>query len=80
MKPTSPPHLLTIGKIASILNVQDYKVRYIVGTRDIKPSAYAGCYRLFDREAVARIRHELNTIEARREGNVLILDDTNQKT
>lgn len=69
MKPI-PPHLLTIGKIANILAIPDYRVRYIVDSREIEPSAYAGCYRLFDREAVARIRHELNAIEARREGGV----------
>lgn len=66
MKPI-PPQLLTIGKIAGLLGIPTYKVHYIVMSRQIEPAAYAGRYRLFDREAVARIRYELNAIEARRE-------------
>jgi hypothetical protein len=42
-------------------------VTYILATRrHIQPSARAGCLRLFDRRAVAQVRHELNAIDARR--------------
>lgn len=66
-----PPRLLTIGKIADILGTPAHRVRYIITSRNIPPAAYAGGYRLFDREAVARIRHELNAIQARRQGGAL---------
>ena len=62
----SPPCLDTPGRIASKLGVSTYRVQYVIATRSILPAAYAGRLRLFDREAVALIRHELNAIDARR--------------
>lgn len=61
-----PPHLDTPGRIAQKLGVPTHRIQYIVATRKIKPAAYAGRLRLFDRNALARIRHELNAIAARR--------------
>lgn len=59
--------LRTPGVIAADLGVPLHRVLYILQTRvHIRPSARAGQLRLFDREAVALIRHELNAIEARR--------------
>jgi hypothetical protein len=44
-------------------------VQYVLRTRaHIKPAALAGRLRLYDRKAVAMVRHELNAIEARRAG------------
>ncbi len=61
--------LRTPGVLAADLDVPLHRVLYILGTRDhIKPSARAGCLRLYDRETVALIRHELNAIDARRAG------------
>ncbi len=61
--------LRTPGVLAADLDVPLHRVVYILQTRDhIKPSARAGRLRLYDREAVALIRHELNAIDARREG------------
>ncbi len=60
------PTLDTPGKIAAKLGVPLWRVQYVLATRDISPVAYAGRLRLFDRAAVARIRHEINAIEARR--------------
>ena len=61
--------LRTPGVIAADLGVPLHRVLYILQTRNhIKPSARAGQLRLYDREAVALIRHELNGIDARRQG------------
>lgn len=61
--------LRTPGVLAADLKVPLHRVLYILQTRDhIRPSATAGGLRLYDREAVALIRHELNAIDARRAG------------
>ena len=61
--------LRTPGVLAAELDVPLHRVLYILQTRDhIKPSARAGRLRLYDREAVALIRYQLNAIDARREG------------
>ena len=61
--------LRTPGVLATDRAVPLHRVLYILQTRDhIKPSARAGQLRLYDREAIALIRHELNAIDARREG------------
>ncbi len=60
--------LRTPGVLAADLDVPLHRVQYILQTRDhIKPSARAGQLRLYDREALALIRHELNAIDARRQ-------------
>ena len=69
MRTHAVPSLLTPGRIAEQLGVSLPRVTYILATRrHIQPSARAGCLRLFDRHAVAQVRHELNAIEARRGG------------
>ncbi len=61
--------LRTPGVLAADLDVPLHRVLYILQTRDhIKPSARAGQLRLYDRAAVALVRHELNAIDARRDG------------
>jgi len=61
------PRLNTTGRIAATLGVPAHRVAYILTTRPhIKPSALAGRVKLYDRRAVAQIRHELNAIDARR--------------
>ena len=64
----SPPPLNTTGRIAANLGVPVHRVQYVISSRDIRPAAYAGRLRLFDHEALARIRHELNAIDARCSG------------
>ena len=62
-------NLRTPGVLAADLGVPLHRVLYVLRTRThITPSARAGRLRLYDREAVALIRHELNAIDARREG------------
>lgn len=59
----------TPGTIASELGEPPHGIVYILSSRPhIRPSARAGNLRLFDRAAVAQIRHELNAIDARRCG------------
>jgi len=62
-----PPRLVTVGVIASELGVPVDRVCRILRTRvNIRPKAYAGNTRLFDNSAIAQVRHELNSIDARR--------------
>ena len=62
-----PPKLITVGVIALELAVPLHRVLHVIATRKhIKPSAVAGTTRLFDRRAIAMVRHELNAIDARR--------------
>ena len=64
---STPPRLRTIEQVARELRVSRYRVRHIVRSRGhIRPVALAGRLRIFDRAAVARIRHEINKIDARR--------------
>lgn len=62
----SPPRLDTPGQIGRKLGVPTHRIQYVIARRGIRPSAYAGRLRLFDREAVARIRHAINAIDAKR--------------
>ncbi len=68
MMTSHPPFLDTSGRVAAKLGVPVHRVQYVLKSRQIVPSAFAGRLRLFNRAAVARIRHELNAIDARREG------------
>jgi hypothetical protein len=66
------PTLITPGVIAIKLGAPLHRVLHVLSTRPhIKPSARAGILRLYDRKAVAMVRHELNAIEARRCHKVL---------
>ena len=62
------PQMLTAGKIAEAVNAPLHRVLRILATRPhIKAAARAGTLRLYDREAITLVRHELNTIDARRQ-------------
>ena len=64
---SSPPRLITAGVIAAELHEPLHRVLNVLATRPhIQPSARAGTLRLYDRRAVAMVRHELNAIDARR--------------
>lgn len=61
------PALLTAGVLARQLSVPLHRVQHILRTRaHIRPAATAGTLRLFDRRALAMIRHEINAQDARR--------------
>jgi hypothetical protein len=61
------PLLRTPGVVAAELGVPLHRVLHVLASRQhIKPVARAGTLRLYDRQAVAMVRHELNAIDARR--------------
>ena len=63
----APPQLLTPGRLAAELGRPLHRVLYVLKHRKhITPSARAGLLRLYDRRAMAQVRHELTAIEARR--------------
>ena len=68
MPKVSEPRLLSPGVIARELKVPLHRVINVLDTRPhIRPLARAGIIRLYDRDAVAMVRHELNAIDARRD-------------
>ncbi len=69
MRTSAVPSLLTPGRIADELGVPLPRVIYVLATRrHILPAARAGTLRLYDRQALAMIRDELNAIGIRRSG------------
>lgn len=67
MRTLAIPSLLTPGRIAAELGVAPSRVIYILRTRPhIVPRARAGILRLYDREALAMVQHELDAIDAQR--------------
>ncbi len=65
--PVPIPQLRTPGVLAADIGEPLHRVLYVLRTRPhIKPKANAGRLRLYDRDAVDLLRHELNMIEARR--------------
>jgi hypothetical protein len=71
MAANDSPHLRTPGVVARELGVPLHRVLHVLRSRShIQPAARAGRLRLYDREAVAAVRHELNAIDARRAGRV----------
>ncbi|MCE9548350.1 MAG: hypothetical protein K8T25_22990 [Planctomycetia bacterium] len=64
---TIEPQLITPGVIATECNAPLHRVLRILATRQhIRPAARAGTIRLYRREAIAQVRHELSAIDARR--------------
>ena len=64
--PNDLPQLRTPGVIAAELGAPLSRVLYILRTHNIRPIGRAGTLRLYDSTAVARVRHELKAISARR--------------
>ena len=65
-----PVRFRTTGFIAEELRIPLHRLLYILRTRKhIRPAALAGRVRLYDRAALAMIRHELNAQDARREAS-----------
>ncbi len=66
---SATPSLTTAGVIALELGEPLHRVLHVLRTRrHIAPAARAGTLRLYDRRAIAHVRHELNAIDARRIG------------
>lgn len=63
----SAPQLITVGVIARELDEPIHRVLNVLATRShIKPSAFAGTFRLYEKKCIAQVRHELHAIDARR--------------
>jgi hypothetical protein len=63
----SGPQLITPGVIAARLGEPLHRVVYVLATRPhIRPAARAGRLRLYQNQDIARVRYELNLIDARR--------------
>ena len=61
------PKLRTPGVLAADLGEPLHRVLYVLRTRPhIRPTASAGRFRLYDRNAADLLRHELAAIDARR--------------
>lgn len=66
MATDNAPALITAGIIAEQLGEPLHRVTNVLRTRKhIKPAARVGTLRVYDRQAVAQVRHELNAIDAR---------------
>ena len=67
--------LLTSGRIAEAVNAPLHRVLRILATRPhIRAAARAGTLRLYEREAIAQVRHELSAIDARRQSRKGVAD------
>ncbi len=67
MPTDTPPKLVTIGVIAEEIGSTVERVRRVLYTRrHIRPAAYAGTVRLFQREAIQQVRQEIDAIDARK--------------
>ena len=61
------PRLITAGVIAAELKTPLHRVTHVLATRrHIRPSARAGTLRLYPRDSIAMVRHELAAVDARR--------------
>ncbi len=68
-KPT--PRLITPGVIAAEVKNPLHRVLHVLATRShIRAVARAGTLRLYDRAAIAMVRHELSAIDAKRHSGV----------
>lgn len=63
----SPETLITIGSIAERLGVPVHRVRHVLVTRRIPPTAIAGGRHVFDGAVVDRVRAEIARIERDRQ-------------
>jgi DNA-binding transcriptional MerR regulator len=64
---TDPPDVPTVGSIAHQLGVPIHRIRYVIESRGIEPSGWAGNARVFTDADVERIRAELARIDQGKE-------------
>ena len=60
--------LPTVGEIARRLGVPFHRVEYVIRSRDLRPSGWAGNARVFSEADVTHIASELRRIDEEREG------------
>jgi len=70
------PQLITVGVMVAELKRPLHRILHVLATRKhIRPAARAGRLRLYNRNSMAMVRHELNAIDARRCRNQTTPDD-----
>jgi hypothetical protein len=60
--------LLTIGEIARRLGQELHRIEYVIRSRKIQPTSWAGHARVFREADLVRIASELRRIQNEREG------------
>ena len=64
---SQPPLLLTVGEIARRLQTKVHRVEYVIRSRHIKASGWAGHARVFSEAALERIESEIKRMDSERE-------------
>lgn len=64
---SQPPLLLTVGEIARRLQTKVHRVEYIIRSRHIDASGWAGHARVFSEAALERIESEIKRMDSDRE-------------
>ena len=58
--------VITLGVLASRLNIPVHRAEYLVRSRQIQPVSRAGRFRVFDKQAVKELQQEVEKMEARK--------------
>ncbi|EMI43791.1 hypothetical protein [Rhodopirellula sp. SWK7] len=64
---SQPPLLLTVGEIARRLNTKIHRIEYIIRSRKIEATGWAGHARVFSQASLDHIASELNRMDADRQ-------------
>jgi hypothetical protein len=64
---SQPPQLLTVGEIARRLQTKVHRVEYVIRSRHIEASGWAGHARVFSEAAFERIKSEIKRMDSDRE-------------
>lgn len=63
---SQPPLLLTVGEIARRLDTKVHRIEYIIRSRNIEATGWAGHARVFSESSLQQIAGELNRMDADR--------------
>lgn len=63
---SQPPLLLTVGEIARRLDTKVHRIEYIIRSRNIEATGWAGHARVFSQANLDHIASELTRIDANR--------------
>ncbi len=63
---SQPPLMLTVGEIARRLDTKVHRIEYVIRSRNIEATGWAGHARVFSESSLQRIAGELNRMDADR--------------
>jgi len=66
---SQPPLLLTVGEIARRLNTKVHRIEYIIRSRKIEATGWAGHARVFSQANLDHIASELTRMDADRQSS-----------